>query len=361
MIIYIMLLILPLIFHFYFWKKNEDDKKRFKCFTFLEVVFTLISAIRYGVGTDYIPTYCRVFYLLKDKIAYNYEFLFLVLNKAIIKLHGTPVILLSLCALFTIPLFFRFIRNNLPKKYWFLGIYLFIGTTIYYATMNVVRQYIAIAILLYAFDYLKQKKILKYVILNIIASLFHLSSLINLAFVIIYLLHKNKKINYVLIAVYLLSIVFVFVDIRSIVNIFSFMIPNKYINYLNSKFFLAKNYSACLKLLLPNLIVMFMLFNKNKIKNDDKLGLIYCGMTLFTMISNIGYGVNVFIRLGWYFDYFYLLVIPMIIEYFYTQKKTKAATLFTIFIICYCIFWNVYSIFILNGHGVIPYKTLFFK
>lgn len=357
MLIYSILIILTIFFHFYYFKIPDGNKSRKRSFKFLKIIFTLVAAMRYGVGTDYLATYVPVFNWLKNGLYYNYEYLFLHLNKFIIRFNGNALILLSLCSIFTIPSFFKFIKKNLPEKYWFLGVFLFIGTTIYYATMNVVRQYIAIAILLYAFEFLKENKIFKYILLNIVAILFHYTSMINFVFLAIYLLYKNKKINYLLIGIYVFSLIFIIIDIRLFANLFAFVIPSKYLNYLNSQFFLVKNYSALLKIILPNLISIFMIFNKDKIKDSNNFNLIYCGMLLFSIISNIGFGVNIFIRLGWYFDYFYLLVIPMIINNCYINGKKKNGNLIIALSFVYCLFWNIYSIFIQNGHGVVPYMT----
>ena len=383
MVIYFFLIILSLIGFIIFKDKKENDKYRKIYFIILCLIFTLVSAIRYNVGTDYLNTYGNALKWLSEGKNYNYEFLFLKLNFFIIKCHGTVWILMAICSIFTIPAFFKFIKENVDKKYWFLAVFLFIGTTVYYATMNVVRQYVAIAILLYAYNFFREKKYIRYIIFNCVALLFHTSAIINFLLIILVMINNKKDINNVLIIFYAISIIGIIIDFRYAIKIFSFAIPERYVAYLNSKFIREKNYTAIFKLIIPNIIIWLMFKNKNKLQENKNFNICYMAMWVYVILSNMFYGINIFIRLAWYFEYYMILIIPMIIKMFddsnkviqigknkkteipkvikyINNKKIKISTLLTITVIAYFTMLNIYSIFINGGHSVVPYHTFLY-
>ena len=342
-------------------------------FFILCVMYTVVSTIRYDVGTDYVPTYVRYFGRIQAGVNYHYERLFLWLNQLVIHFNGKAWMLLGICAVFTILMFFHFIKNNVEEDYWFLSIYLFLTSTIYFATMNLVRQYMALAILLFGLDYLKKQHYVSYSICIVIAMLFHSSAVIAFLYMALYYLYSNKiwtKLYNMLFAIlYCASIVFMFVDLRRVVPYFSFMIPDRYIGYLTSKFMSIKNYAAILKQVIPNFILFLMIKDAKYLKKEfDYFDLCFIGWIFYVLITNLFYGINLFIRLGFYFDYFILLVVPMLIYYYkqhyYSSSISKInikrfdRVVSAVVIINYTAL-TIYSIFLNGGHGVTPYQTIF--
>ncbi len=369
MLIYIILLIIPLVLHYVFLRK-ENFKLQKILFWILCLIFTVTSCIRYGVGTDYLPIYNSFFLSIKMGIYEHYELLFSLLNRFVAMINGNIVVLMTICAIFTIPIFFRFIKNNVDEKYWFYAVFLFIGTTIYYATMNLVRQYMAIAIILYAFEDLKKGHYIKFTLFNLIAMLFHTSAIFNIVLLILYYLWKHKYTKYIFYGIYILSLILIFIDARNVIQFFSFLIPSRYLGYLDSVFFHERNWLAVLKIIYPNILLILYyktVYQKNK--EDRKVNFILLAHFVFVALSNAFYGINIFIRLGVYFDYYMILIIPSILCYFEEQIQNSANKrkyqffyyTMLLFTIAYCFVWNVYSIFMKNGHGVIPYKTFFGK
>ena len=368
MILYSLLITISLVLFIYFFK-NTNTKKSHIFFYILCLVFTVISAIRYNVGTDYINPYANVLLWLKNGAIYNYELLFLWLNKIIIFFNVNVVTLMMICSAITIPLFFNFIKNNVSEKYWFYSVFLFIASTIYFATMNVVRQYLAISILLFGYEFIKEKKYFRYAICCLVAINIHTSSLIAILVSVLYILIRNKKYDKLMFIVYLSTIIFMFIDIRNFVKILEPIIPNRYVSYLNSHFFMDRNISAIFKTIIPNIIFLIMYFKQENIRKSNKMFnyLIFMWFT-YVCISNCFYGINVFIRLGWYFEYYLLLIISMLLEYFEKNDfeimnyKIKNFSKLMFFIITvYFIFLVIYSIYLKGGHGVLPYQTFFFK
>ncbi len=337
------------------------------------LIFTLVSVIRYDVGTDYINTYVRVFGWLKAGLKYNYEPIFLWFNKFIIQHNGSAELMISICAAVTIPLFFHFIRNNVEQRYWLLAVYLFLVSTIYFATMNLVRQYLALTILLLGFDSLKQNQYLRYSIYVVIAFLIHTSAVMGFLFLGVYYIYSNKiwnkAYNTIFVIFYSVSVFCLFVDLRNVVSIIGFIIPSRYVGYLTSNLMAARNYSAILKQIVPNLIMFWMIKDIDGLKNKyPHFELCYVGWILYVIITNLFYGINMFIRLGYYFDYLIILIAPMLISYYkdnlyhFSYKNIRMRgfnKVVAITIVAYYTALTVYSIFLKGGHNVVPYRTIF--
>ncbi len=73
-----------------------------------------------------------------------------------------------------------------------LSVIIFIAFGYYFGSFHILRQYIALAIVLYSYDYILKRKLISFVTLVFIASLFHMSAI---AFIpTYYICHKNMRI-----------------------------------------------------------------------------------------------------------------------------------------------------------------------
>ena len=357
MIIYSLPMILCLILHFI----KLDDKKTKIFFYIIILYITLISAIRYNVGQDYkhwIDVYSSI---EEGNTGGEYvELGYKLLNIIIQKIPFLNVYyLFGITSIFIICGFGYSIKKNVEQKYWFLAIFIFIGSGIFFATLNLVRQYISIVIILLALPFLKEKKYVKYCISVIIATLFHTSSLVMLFFLIFYILFNNNKHEKALIIFYGISLLFMIVDIRNIISGLSFIIPDRWKWYLQSDFINKRNYSAIVKQLVPNAFLIFAMIKRKKIIEDKKENDIYLLMLYINVIlTNCFYGILVLLRFSYFFDISLIFIVPIIVDLLKEYNK-KIQILGNISIWGYYSLLTIVTIFIMNGHGVMPYKTLF--
>ena len=367
-----------------FAKKSINKSTSNIIYTILCIIFVVIVGIRYDVGADYISIYNNLLDISKYSKITQYDSLFLMLNNFVNYLNGNVVTLMFICSVYTIPSFFYFIRKNINEKYHFFAIFIFIGSTMFFALMNAVRQYMAIATLLYGFTFLKDKKYVKYVIANVIAILFHSSAIINFIFLGFYYLTKKSMSKYgkkslffkFIIILYFISLLFIFLSPLKYLDLFVKFIPSRYhvyiySDYMSSTFLYSRNNSAILKLILPNLLFIYMLIRMNTLlkNNKNSFYLYFCAWFFYLVLSNAFYGINIFIRLSFYFEVYVLLIIPIILEDMKNEsnfamsvgsdKRLSMASIFKFLIILYYIVLVVYSIYMKNGHGVIPYQTFF--
>ena len=78
------------------------------------------------------------------------------------------------------------------------------------------------------------------------------------------------------------------------------------------------------------------------------------------IITNCFYGVLVLLRLSYFFDISLIFIMPIIFELLQSYNK-KIENLGKLSIFGYYILLTVVTIFLMNGHGVMPYQTIFFK
>ncbi|RIW36054.1 EpsG family protein [Bacillus salacetis] len=215
-----------------------------------------------------------------------------------------------------------------------LSVFVFVTSRMFFGTMNISRQYIAIAILLYSIDFLKKREFTKFFIIVFLASLFHSSALVFLILYPIALVKLNKKRIILFIGVgTILSIIFDNV-IQLVINL-----TNKYQGYLDSQYFNFEGNTA----IYFQLAIYFIFFivgsytgywksdynnikeinsntiNKRIRKSNNKGVTItnemiwYVAALLTFIIGIVGLNSTIMDRIAMYFSVFYLAYIPSLI------------------------------------------------
>ena len=357
MIIYTIPIIMCLIFNLIHF---EGKKARIAYWTTVIILF-LISSLRYNVGKDY-SHWVDVYNCLENNVPgggyveIGYKYLNILIQNIP---YFNVLCLYVITSAFIIFSIGYVIEKNIESKYWFVSLFILIGSGIFFATLNLVRQYIAIIIILLGLPFLRDKKYIKFSIIIFLATLFHTSSIIMLPFMLLYIIFKDYKYHKVLVALYIISLLFIIIDIRQIIETFLFIIPQRWKWYLESEFLTDKNYSAIVKQLVPNLLLIFTMINRKKIiennpKNDIYILMLYTN----TIITNCFYGVLVLLRFSYFFDISLIFIIPIILETIKDYNKS-IKILANIAIWGYYILLTVVTIFLMNGHGVMPYQTIF--
>lgn len=340
--------------------KNDFAKK----FVFLlsSIPFIIISAVRYDVGTDYmvryVPDYMNV---VNGKEISNLEPIFYALIKLCTFFSSEPYILFAITSLFIYLLFFKSIEDN--SECWILSITIFLIAGFFFQSMNLVRQFVAMGIIMYAHKFLfdkSNKKKLLFILFVIIAALIHSISLIY----IILLILKERKINIVLLAI-MMIIVTLFGDeiVRYGFELFrSSNISNiqKYAGYFRQK----GNLSWSL-LISEFVIYIFMyVFNKKEIKDEKKN--LYTNMQAIGLLSIIiSARIELFSRLSILFFVFQIESLPYFIKNSdeiiikIKDKKIGIKKFFIYLIIILYLIRLVYSVVVMGVYQVLPYKTIF--
>lgn len=169
-------------------KPYKIKKKMFLILTL--GLLTIMAALRAKtVGND-TSNYLYFFDNLsmgKDLSASRFEIGYVYLNKLLIFFTSQSQVLLIVSSIFTMYGFARIIYKYSTSPG--LSVFLFFTLGYFGMTMNTIRQNIALVFILFAYDFLRERKLLKFVLLVVSATLFHRTALL---FLIAYPVTKAK-------------------------------------------------------------------------------------------------------------------------------------------------------------------------
>ena len=359
MTIYIIIIILTILLG-YCLKPNKNQKNKKIYIIIIFSILAIVAAIRnYTVGVD-TPQFCDAFEKIsrmtieQAEESTRYEIGFITLCKLLSYITTNYQILIIVTSLFIMFSVGQFIYKE--SKDCILSSLLFILLNCYAMYMNVMRQAIAISIILLGYTYFfKNNKIIKYFFTIIFASLFHQSAIIMI--VTIFLQKLKFKNKYFLITIIISGIIFVFAN--PILNLFTKLFTT-YSGYLESQFAVSNYFASVLNALVA--IIFFVIgicYNKNKFKEKDRTVLdFYAFMIMLNVIFFVFIiKISIFSRLTTYFNIFNILLIPEFIRNI--QKKEDKRFILLILLLCTLFYWGIISIYRPEWHGVVPYKTFF--
>lgn len=352
MIVYVVSLLLALFFSLFSFDKNEPGKKKtkrqifFACLSAFPLFF--ISAFRYGVGNDY---YSYAEYFNQSLRIHYMEYGFDLLVQTIRGATANYLWLFIICSLIFFYFIYRAIyeQSNNPT----LSIFVLFCAPYFFEFFSGMRQMLAVAIFLYSIKYIKQRKIIPYIILNLIGASFHSSSLV---FLPVYFLY-NKKITLKL-GLFLFAVVSI---LRPFIGklLYSIISLTNYSKYFDGAF--DTGHFGIVTLIVPLFIFLFsVLFYKNKTNNEyDKDYQFYCNLmfiqVLIVLIQDLA---PLMTRIGWGFGISQIILIPYTIS---KIKSPKNKFYLTTFICCLFITY-VYIMRFSNGGGtLLPFEWIFGK
>ena len=176
----------------------------------------------------------------------------------------------------------------------------------YCETANIMRQFLAIAIVFYATIFLEKKKPLWFVALVLAAFLFHRSALLGLLYLPLYyfltLDNLSRRINLVLIGVF---------GAIAAALLFIVIFGEKYLSYFGTSFRIGLLYPAELMI-----VCLYLFLNERRIENFKYreeiiyLRFITLSYALGIVLCAAGYYQDTLYRLGLYFFMFEIVFIP---------------------------------------------------
>ena len=368
MYVYIISLILTGIC-IYFCNKFKDNKKLRILFLILAMIpFCTISAIRYKVGTDYAYRYLGDFNKMAEgKNVENFEWGFKLLIKLCLVFTKDPQSLFIVTSLIINILIIYIIVKYSENPYLSIAIYLFGG--FFFLSLNGVRQFMAMALILFGYRYLFNKKTMPiFVLFLIMAVLLHSS-----AIVMIILLGMFQKKLFKPKIVIPISIAFLIFG-RYMFNILGLVLQNTRFNvYLVGHY--AKPEISWL-FVVQNLFIyiFYYLMIKNSKKDTHEENLLFNVQALALIITSMESIHMLFNRIAFYFTVFQILSVPYFMKKLekievpdkVILKKINLKKILTkrniyIFIICCYVLLFIYTNVLHNDNEVIPYRTVFNK
>lgn len=319
----------------------------------------LFSFYRKGIGTDYytyeiiynnltkysVLSYIKNYYQNNETL---YEFFFYLMNHIayLLKNDFRFVLLLSTAIPMTAAFCtIRSFRNHLsPTFAWFLFMCLF-----YQQTYNILRQTIAVSIVLYSFKYLIQKDIKKYVLGITVAVLFHRSACICILF---YFFCEKKYCSQNFKNLLLYSAIFFSPFILPVLFKIAPYIPviNHYFIFYEVQADVHIGIGFMLYILPP---LLPMILYKNRIL--EKLPSYRVLYSVFLLSIPLKFSSYYLLWAGRFADYTMasqILLVPILVKAINNNKKR---ILISLYYTLWYLFYYVYVYWILNTGHTIPY------
>jgi hypothetical protein len=349
MVIYIILMFFSVaVFFLLRFIKNKELEYFLQAFWLFVIVF--ISGFRLDLGQDY-EGYKRNF---DDIDARESVEPFITLLTKVLYFLNLPYIFIFVTFSFLTFLFLLLFFKKYDKKIIYLSILIFIALPqFYFQTYNLIRQMLAVVIFAYASTFIGSK--VKYIVCIFFCAMIHESVLFILPIVILLEIFKSFKIDKYL---YFVSLIIFYNPsllksiIISIGSKLNFPYAEIYISNSDLDIF---EYKMGIVLILNIFLVSFVLFKKEQfilIGLQREYNYFIIGQILFNFLS----WESTIVRIGYYFLFFYILIIPSLILMF---KGQISIVIQVVLVILYFSLF-LYGITSVNNPFV-PYKNYFFN
>ena len=337
MIIYaaFMIIILSLIGVYEITKKNMF-------YWIATVIMCLFSGLRYAVGTDYF-TYQYIFENSGISTVANFKGGkgFLVASKLINYLTNNTEVHFFIFSVFMVFMIMFFIFKKSQFKFLSVSIYLGLGS--YFVSFNIMRQYIAIGIVVIVIDLLDKKYCIRYYIVILIAATFHATALIMIPVKIVFRLKWTKKVYFIILV---LGIGF-YLNVNTIVSALTF--DKRMAAYANGYY--TNTGANKITFLVYAVVFIFCGLNSKKIKggiNNKYFKLMFIGL-IFTIV---GMKALIIVRMAAIFNLGILIVLPEVVVNLEKNKRLMVIYITIVSLIAYGL------ILISKQGNLIPYRII---
>lgn len=319
----------------------------------------LVSAFRYGIGTDYFYTYIPQFNLIARGGESYYEIGFYLFNKFVALFTSDGQWLIALCSIITIGVCYGQLFKQ--SKTYILSITLFYLSYNYFISLNNIRQSLASAILLVAIECLINGEKIKFVAWVLIASTIHRVSIV---FILLIVFDKMffSAITYFIMSCVMFGIAKIIAPrliaflARYIPRLSLYMQASELAIY--TKKTIGISYITLQFLIF--LILIYLENNQTEVSHKDNMEwnltkMIQCLLMCVVSMDGIVPAAYRIVRI---FAFSQFILIPNAI-YKHEKNKNRKRIIWFIILGLYT-FWFVYN-YIQGTEQVFPYKSIFNK
>lgn len=357
-VIYLLVILTATYLFFLAIKTKKKSYRRF--YLFLSILIpVLLAGFRYATGTDYF-SYINAFNRVKlgySTRSADLEKGFNLLNTILVKIGLNSQSILYAASL----IMMFFVVKALVKReeigYISLGFATFMFM-FYQSSFNIIRMMIAIAIVLYNYTNIENKKPVKYIIFSLVAASFHISALITIPIYWIFNLLRMQKNLIRRISIYsVMALVIIFFG-----NILEFTISTITLESMSyyQRYALGEGNSIILALkrfiLYVPLVIPGLISYKGCKELDKNFPMYYSLLVIGLIIKTLATFQTTYIdRLADYFIVAAVMVVPVYMKQFSRKKNYLMYMAIPTYLV---IFW-FYIYFVINNHGTVPYQWIF--
>lgn len=311
----------------------------------------IVAAIRYNVGTDYSHTYTDRFIWRATNghdLSAVFEPGFIKIIDFILLFSKNPQWLFVICAfLFSAFTFTAIYQQSENPTY---SVLLLVIGCHYFVSLNLMRCFVAIAIAIYAFKYIKERKIIPFTIFIALAATLHTSILILYP---LYFLYDKRQCGVKTVTIMILCLIISLPLLKSLLyHVIQF---TSYAFYYESEQYGEEVFLKTL--FVVNAIILILFLKNQKEHKEDKLYNFYVKVELITFLITIMGGIMPMARrLILSFQFIQILSIPYIMK---KEKNPNVRLVLNVLVIILLTVYTYREIVIKGYHEVLPYQTIF--
>lgn len=307
------------------------------------ILLFCMSAFRFNIGWDYWAYYDTIRYGLESNIISRDEYASILLIN-LSKYTGITNLFFFINSFICIFLIYKTIKTYSTNP-WLSLIFFLCFPLLFLNSLSVIRFFTALSITFYGFKYILEKKMLKYLFLVVLASLFHKSALIALIFYFV----RYIKLDSFKLFLILITTPFIGGVVNSIV-----------VNFLPKyKFYtqVTQNQEGTKAIIFFVALAFISIMLMDKITKNDEVAKIYLnsfilGVAIYLMFYSQGTMGH---RLSLYGTIYSLLLVSKIISLF----NHRIERVFIEFLFCLLLVAMFIYTLITGAYTYIPYRTIF--
>lgn len=311
------------------------------------LVLLFISSFRGDFTSDY-KNYRDLFSYYSNFTIYqvlvnpklrSQELAYVLLNILTYEMGGSYVVFVSVISFLTLLFFYKGFWHD-SDNVW-LSIVMFVSIGSYYTSFNISRQILAVSVTFSGAKYLYDRKLTKYFITILLASLFHRTALILIPFYFI----LNMELNWKSVTIVALCTIGIVLALDKILDLVRLYIYSAYRNdYYGMTGFKVTN------IVLPAVVAILSLLLHKKVSQTDKMDKVWINATVYYVVfSLLGLKVMMLQRFAEYFMPFSILLLTRM----FCRLKPKEFRL--TFVAIFLIGFSLYNLVTLSSSGYNPY------
>lgn len=314
---YICYLLLAGMQLFLFCREGKLKRKYFNTKKYLIICcaeLIVLAGIRgYTVGADTETYLMAVDYyssmssseLISAKLVYPFDFeigYFLLTKLCVFLGIGKTGFLFVVALIIYIPVFHT-IKKHSHMPY--VSILTYFAFGLFSFSLGILRQMIAVSILLLGWDFVVERRMARYILLVLFAMTFHTTAAIGIFLYFLYEINWKR----VLLVLIPLETVLVFLGRRIVILAIS--IFPKYAGFIGGVQDVQGG-SYLMLILLNAVLYMSVLFHGNR--NNEADDMTYCALILSICLQCLGYAMGIFGRIVSYYSIYLIIAIPSLIH-----------------------------------------------
>lgn len=323
---FLLILAITLLYLLCACRKNTNRSKREKVFLIIAmtVLFVLVAIRDESMGNDTIKyldlyTKCAEEKWNVDIFGGYYDSGYLIFNILLSYISPSRRFFMIVMSLIFNLSVYRFIKNN--SKNYLLSVLIYIGLLFFYSSMTMMRQFMAMSIMLESIKFAKEKRIVPFILLALLALTIHSTAI--LAFFIYPIYNTKYKSNRTL-AIIASSIIATLFIGNIYASLMEFLGRNTY--YL-SRIGNSENISSIINFVIYSAIGILLAHSssKERTNTNNELSPYIYSSTASASLSIMSTRMNILSRADDYFSLTLVAGIPNMIEAISNNKNKKIA------------------------------------